>query len=185
MDIWDKERRSQCMASIRSKDTKPELTVRRYLHSRGYRFRKNVRRLPGTPDIVMRKYGVVIFVHGCFWHGHESHMRIPKSNRDFWESKIARNRQRDEICKEQLRRMGWSVITVWECQLSPQRRAKTLAEIESLINRNYLNRFRPCEPSTQQRPAKFIASAYHRDDSEEAPLAAEPEESYGHADSPE
>ena len=85
MDIWDKKKRSAVMAKIRSKDTKPELIVRRYLWSRGYRYRKNVRGLPGTPDIVLRKYRVVIFVHGCFWHGHEAHKRIPSTRHDYWE----------------------------------------------------------------------------------------------------
>lgn len=167
------------MASIRSKDTKPELTVRRYLYSRGYRFRKNVRKLPGSPDIVMRKYGIVIFVHGCFWHGHSSHLHIPKSNREFWEAKITRNRLRDEECKEKLRRMGWSVITVWECQLTPHRRARTLAEIESLINRNFLNRFqRPTSP-TSLSAITVPATPYQATDSETEPLAAEPDEIYG------
>lgn len=165
MDIWDKERRSRCMASIHSKDTKPELIVRRYLHSRGYRFRKNVRRLPGTPDIVLRKYGVVIFVHGCFWHGHDTHIRLPKTNRDFWTAKIERNRKRDEICKERLRQMGWSVITVWECQLTPQQRSRTLAEVERLINHNFLMRL--------SKP-----SSYQSLESDGYATAAEPDEPY-------
>ncbi|MDE6115942.1 MAG: very short patch repair endonuclease [Duncaniella sp.] len=173
MDIWDKQRRSHCMANIHSKDTKPELIVRRYLHSRGYRFRKNVKKLPGTPDIVMRKYGVAIFVHGCFWHGHEPHMRLPKSNTAFWEAKIMRNRKRDETCKEALRLMGWSVITIWECQLSHNMRARTLAELERLINLNFLRRFR--------LPSERQISSYEPElpDTGNTPLAAEPEESYG------
>ena len=105
MDIWDKEKRSAVMARIRSKDTKPELVVRRYLWGRGYRYRKHVRGLPGTPDIVLRKYGVVIFVHGCFWHGHETHKRIPSAHHDYWEKKICRNKARDERDKEALRRI--------------------------------------------------------------------------------
>ena len=155
MDIWNKEKRSAVMAKIRSKDTKPELIVRRYLYHRGYRYRKNVKGLPGTPDIVLRKYGVVIFVHvlrkygvvifvhGCFWHGHEVDGHIPHSNSTFWQKKIERNKARDERNKEPLRKMGWNVITVWECQLKPAVREQTLLEIEYWINHAYLERFKP------------------------------------------
>ena len=142
MDIWDKEKRSAVMARIRSKDTKPELIVRRYLYHRGYRYRKNVKGLPGTPDIVLRKYGVVIFVHGCFWHGHEVDGHIPHSNSTFWQKKIERNKARDKRNKDALREMGWNVITVWECQLKPAVREQTLLEIEYWINHAYLERFR-------------------------------------------
>ena len=162
------------MAQIRSKDTKPEMIVRRYLHSKGYRYRKNVKYLPGTPDIVLRKYGVAIFIHGCFWHGHTTHMRMPKTNREFWETKIMRNRQRDEISKEKLRRMGWSVMTVWECQLSPHLRKRTLAEIERLTNANFLNRLRPHSPATPQLPYSIP---------DETPaIAAESDTEYGKED---
>ncbi|MCM1170301.1 MAG: very short patch repair endonuclease [Bacteroides sp.] len=142
MDIWDKEKRSAVMAKIRSKDTKPELLVRRYLYHRGYRYRKNVKRLPGTPDIVLHKYGVAIFVHGCFWHGHEVDGHIPHSNTTFWQEKIKRNRQRDVRNKEELRRMGWHVMTIWECQLKPAVRKQTLLGVEYWINHAYLERFR-------------------------------------------
>lgn len=87
MDIWSKKKRSAVMAKIRSKDTKPEWIVRRYLFSRGYRYLKNVKGLPGTPDIVLRKYGIVIFIHGCFWHGHKVDGHIPHSNSDYWRNK--------------------------------------------------------------------------------------------------
>lgn len=142
MDIFDKEKRSSVMARIRSKDTKPELIVRRYLYSRGYRYLKNVKRLPGTPDIVLRKYGIVIFVHGCFWHGHSIDSHIPHSNVEFWERKIGRNRERDERNKAALKKMGWKVMTIWECQLKPSVRKRTLLEMEYLINHSYLERFR-------------------------------------------
>ena len=122
------------MAKIRSKDTKPELIVRRYLWSRGYRYRKNVRGLPGTPDIVLRKYGVAIFVHGCFWH--------PATHHEYWEKKIARNKERDKKNKQALMRMGWTVITIWECQLKPKARENTLMELEYVINHAYLERLR-------------------------------------------
>ncbi len=140
MDIWNKAKRSAVMARIRSRDTKPELIVRRYLYGRGYRFRKNVRGLPGTPDVVLRRYGVVIFVHGCFWHGHEVDGHLPRSRREFWERKIARNRERDERNKEALRQAGWDVVTVWECQLKPSVRRQTLMELEACINAAWLRR---------------------------------------------
>lgn len=143
MDIWSKKKRSAVMAKIRSKDTKPEWIVRRYLFSRGYRYRKNVKGLPGTPDIVLRKYGIVIFIHGCFWHGHEVDGHIPHSNKEFWCKKIERNRQRDERNKEELKKLGWRVMTVWECQLKPAVRPQTLLEIEYHINHTYLERFSP------------------------------------------
>ena len=131
MDIWDKNKRSAVMAKIKSKDTKPELIVRRYLYSRGYRYRKNVKGLPGTPDVVLRKYGLVIFVHGCFWHGHEVDSHLPHSNRDFWQKKIMRNKQRDERDRQALKRMGWKVMTIWECQLNTD---KLKREFGTLVN---------------------------------------------------
>lgn len=142
MDIWSKKKRSAVMAKIKSRDTKPEWIVRRYLFSRGYRYRKNVKGLPGTPDIVLRKYGIVIFIHGCFWHGHEVDGTMPKTNREFWKNKIERNKLRDECNKKKLQQMGWSVMTVWECQLKPAVRQQTLLEIEYHINHTYLERFR-------------------------------------------
>lgn len=142
MDIWDKEKRSAVMAKIKSKDTKPEMLVRRYLYHRGYRYRKNVKYLPGTPDIVLRKYGVAIFVHGCFWHGHEVDGHLPHSNTAFWQKKIERNKKRDERKKEELRNKGWDVITIWECQLKPAVREQTLMALEYWINHAYLERLR-------------------------------------------
>jgi DNA mismatch endonuclease (patch repair protein) len=144
MDPLSPSQRHRCMSHIHSKDTKPELIVRHYLFSRGYRYRKNCRRLPGTPDIVMRKYGVVIFIHGCFWHGHaDSH--LPKTNVDFWRFKIERNKARDAENKEKLKQMGWSVMTVWECQLKPAVRERTLKEIEYWINKCYIELMQPAK----------------------------------------
>ncbi len=131
--------RSYNMSRIRSKDTKPELIVRHWLWDHGYRYRKNVKRLPGTPDIVLRKYSICIFVHGCFWHGH-SHITYPKTNAEFWRNKIERNKQRDDEDKQKLLGMGWNVITVWECQLKKEVRDKTLMGIEYLLNESYLQR---------------------------------------------
>lgn len=143
MDIWDKKKRSAVMAKIKGKDTKPEWIVRRYLYSRGYRYCKNVKGLPGTPDIVLRKYRIVIFIHGCFWHGHEVDGRIPHSNSEYWKNKIERNKQRDKRDKAELKKMGWSVMTIWECQLKPGIRQQTLSEIEYYINHAYLEKFKP------------------------------------------
>lgn len=169
MDIWSKKKRSAVMAKIRSKDTKPEWIVRRYLFSRGYRYRKNVKGLPGTPDIVLRKYGIVIFIHGCFWHGHEVDGTMPKTNREYWKNKIESNKQRDERNKKKLQKMGWSVMTVWECQLKPAVRKQTLLEIEYHINHAYLERLR-------LRPSKF----YNIVENEEVPgKVAEDNAEYG------
>lgn len=140
MDIWDKKKRSVIMARVKSKDTKPELLVRRYLYSRGYRYRKNVKSLPGTPDIVLRKYGIVIFIHGCFWHGHDVDSHIPYSNSEFWEKKIGANKARDLKNKIILKKMGWKVMTIWECQLRPSVRKQTLYEIEYWISKSFLDK---------------------------------------------
>ena len=119
MDKLTAEQRSNCMSRIRGKDTKPEILVRRGLHCRGFRFRLQDRRLPGRPDVVLPKYGVAIMVNGCFWHGHSGcrYATRPKSNVEFWEAKIARNRHRDEVTAAHLEALGWCVITVWECEL--------------------------------------------------------------------
>lgn len=109
------------MAAVHSKNTRPEMIVRKWLWSHGYRYRLNHPRLPGKPDIVMRKYRTCIFVNGCFWHGHEGcrYYRIPKSNTEFWVKKIRRNQERDrEVCR-QLAAMGWHSIVIWECELKP------------------------------------------------------------------
>lgn len=112
--------RHKCMSSIRGKHTKPEILVRKGLHARGFRFRLHNRKLPGSPDIVLPKYGVAIMVNGCFWHGHKGcrYASKPKSNVEFWETKIARNRHRDEVTAAHLEALDWTVITVWECELN-------------------------------------------------------------------
>ena len=140
MDKLTKEQRHRCMASIRGKNTKPELLVRRFLFSRGFRYRLNHPRLPGRPDIVLRKYRTVIFVNGCFWHGHEGckHYVVPKSNTEFWIAKIERNRARDIDEQHELAAMGWHCITVWECQLKPAIRTNTLKSLVYTLNRIYL-----------------------------------------------
>lgn len=119
MDVHDKETRSYNMSCIKNKNTKPEDIVAKYLFSQGFRYRRNVKNLPGTPDIVLRKYNTVIFVNGCFWHMHEGcdYFVWPKDNAEFWRNKLLRNKERDVAKIEQLKELGWEVITVWECQL--------------------------------------------------------------------
>lgn len=123
------------MSAIKSKDTKPELLVRKFLFSRGFRYRLNHSRLPGHPDIVLRKYRTVIFVNGCFWHGHQGckYFVLPKTNVEFWSAKIESNQKRDVDEQSQLASMGWHCITVWECQLKPKIRQKTLEALEHTL----------------------------------------------------
>lgn len=134
-DIKTKESRSYNMSRIAGKDTKPEELVRKYLFSKGFRYRKNVRKLPGTPDLVLPKYRTVIFVNGCFWHGHEGckYFVWPKSNAEFWRLKIETNISRDQRKKDQLRDMGWNVMIVWECELRLPKRQVTLERLENQL----------------------------------------------------
>ena len=145
------EQRHKNMAAIRGKNTKPELIVRKGLWSRGFRYRLNHKRLPGHPDLVLRKYRTCIFVNGCFWHGHKVALlqqaqepqnseccKIPKSNREFWVEKIRRNKERDKEEQRRLAEMGWHCITVWECELKPSVREKTLDSIAFTLNHIWL-----------------------------------------------
>ena len=118
-DTLSQTQRSYNMSCIRGKNTKPEILVRKGLHARGFRFRLHNKKLPGSPDIVLPKYGVAIMVNGCFWHGHKGcrYATKPKSNVEFWEAKIAKNRHRDEVTKAHLEALGWTVMTIWECEL--------------------------------------------------------------------
>ena len=124
-DIVDRETRSRMMSGIRGKDTKPEILVRKALHAAGYRFRLHRKDLPGKPDIVLPRYRTVVFVHGCFWHGHKcKHFKWPKTREDFWREKIMRNMERDREAVAALEKLGWTVKVVWECevhQLVPDR----------------------------------------------------------------
>ena len=119
-DKFSTERRSSIMSKISGKDTKPEILVRKYLFSKGFRFRKNVKDLPGKPDIVLPKYKTIIFVNGCFWHGHENCKKaiLPATNTKFWREKISGNIIRDKENIQKLREMGYKVITVWQCELT-------------------------------------------------------------------
>ena len=118
-DTMTPEQRSRCMSAVKGKDTKPEMIVRKYLFSKGLRFRLHVRSLPGNPDIVLPKYKTVVFINGCFWHGHEGckYYRLPKSNVEFWESKITNNKNRDVLNETKLKELGWRVIRIWECEI--------------------------------------------------------------------
>ncbi len=135
-DVHDKATRSYNMSRIRGKDTKPEMIVRRFLHANGFRYRLHVKDLPGKPDIVLPKYRTVIFVHGCFWHGHEGckYFRIPKTRTRWWTEKIGRNKRNDASNTNGLRSAGWKVISVWECKLRPAKINNTLMAILGRIH---------------------------------------------------
>lgn len=135
MDVHSKETRSYNMSRIKGKETKPEVIVRKFLFSEGFRFRKNDKRYPGTPDIVLPKYRTVIFVNGCFWHKHEGckYFKWPENNADFWKNKIEKNVQRDERDYEKLRSLGWKVFVVWECELKKDKKEEKLRELAENI----------------------------------------------------
>lgn len=136
-DVHSPETRSFNMSRIHGKDTKPEDKVRKHLFSRGFRYRKNDKRLPGKPDIVLPKYHTVIFVNGCFWHRHEGcrFFVMPKSNTDFWEKKIAGNVERDQKQHRALEELGWNVIVVWECELKRGSFLSTMDHLENTIRK--------------------------------------------------
>ncbi len=189
-DTMTAEQRHRCMSHIRSRDTKPELKVRRWLWHHGYRYRLNVKSVPGKPDIVMRPYRTAIFVNGCFWHGHNVQFstaliensklksekaanpgaaliensaccKIPQSNREFWVAKIKRNQERDQRNYQLLQENGWQVIVVWECQLTSNQIEHTMREVELLLNNNMLSLYK------KNTPAPFTT------EEEPLPLAAE------------
>ena len=189
-DVMIPQQRHVCMSHIRSRDTKPELKVRRWLWRHGYRYRLNVKSVPGKPDIVMRRYRTAIFVNGCFWHGHNVALpqvkneklkvkneevenstccKIPQTNREFWVGKIERNKRRDERNYEVLQENGWHVIVVWECQLTAKRMEQTMREVERRLNENFLSIYRPHKPTS-----------YNQDEEDSRlPMAAEEELGYG------
>ena len=137
-DIVDPATRSRMMAGIRNRDTAPERAVRRELYSLGIRYRLHNGKLPGRPDIVISRLRTVIFVHGCFWHGHNGckFYTVPKTNTDFWTAKIARNQERDQVVWRQLESKGWNVIIVWECELKNDSFLDTLSSVESQLQAN-------------------------------------------------
>lgn len=119
-DTFSKAERSKIMSAVKSQDTKPEIIVRKYLFAKGFRFRKNVSAMPGKPDIVLPKYRTVVFVHGCFWHGHKGcrHADLPKSNFEYWREKIHKNITRDQKAISELSMAGWTVLIIWECEIN-------------------------------------------------------------------
>ena len=179
----EQARRHANMSAIRGKDTKPEMIVRRGLWKRGFRYRLNHKRLPGHPDLVLRKYRTCIFVNGCFWHGHNVQLptaqidngqwiienseccKIPKTNREFWVNKIMRNKQRDIEDQKRLAEMGWHCITVWECELKPKKREETLESLAYTLNHIWL----------QDHGAKMVSYPQLEEESENYLIAAEEE----------
>ena len=176
--LVSKERHAN-MAAIRSKDTKPEMSVRRGLWKRGFRYRLNHKRLPGHPDLVLKKYRTCIFVNGCFWHGHDVELpqsedglsiiensaccKIPKTNRAFWVKKIRRNKERDKEEQTKLAALGWHCITVGECELKPSKREKTLNAIAFTLNHIWL----------QDHQAVVVAYPQWDEEGMQMPMAAE------------
>ena len=170
------EQRHLVMSHIHGNGTKPELKVRQWLWHHGYRYRLNVKSVPGKPDIVMRKYHTAIFVNGCFWHGHQVEWKvenekrkvengkcckIPETNRAFWVNKIRRNQERDQKNYQVLQDNGWQVIVVWECQLTPKRIEHTMNEVELLLNNKLLSLYRKHtpvpDPSEEEGPLPMAA----------------------------
>ena len=197
MDHLISQQRHANMAAIRGKDTKPEMVVRRGLWKRGFRYRLNHKRLPGHPDLVLRKYRTCIFVNGCFWHGHKCSLtptpspkgkgdikgerrmdlesseccKIPKTNREFWVAKIRRNKERDKEEQKKLAAMGWHCITVWECELKPSKREETLESIAFTLNHIWLQDRSRCKMDDGR------SKMYPQTDEEDMqmPMAAEKE----------
>jgi DNA mismatch endonuclease (patch repair protein) len=191
MDKLSLEQRHKNMAAIHSKDTKPEMIVRRGLWKRGFRYRLNHKRLPGHPDLVLRKYRTCIFVNGCFWHGHNVQLptaqidnreflakpsgeaertidnseccKIPKTNREFWVAKIRRNKERNKEEQRKLAAMGWHCIIVWECELKPSKREETLESIAFTLNHIWL----------QDHQVRVTAFLQQNEEDMKMPMAAE------------
>ena len=185
------EQRHRVMSRIHGKGTKPELKVRQWLWRHGYRYRLNVKSVPGKPDIVMRRYRTAIFVNGCFWHGHFVHFgveslelrvesqlevesgvlkvdssdccKIPQTNREFWVNKIKRNQERDQKNYQVLHDNGWQVIVIWECQLTPKRIEETMLRVELLLNEHFLALHKPkvIPYNVQEMPISIAAEEEH------------------------
>ncbi len=135
-DVHNKKTRSYNMSRIKGKNTKPEMLVRKFLFANGFRYRLNAKILPGKPDIVLPKYKTVIFINGCFWHGHKGckYFVVPKTRTEWWLNKIKETQKRDRENKIQLNILGWKVITIWECELKPEKRKETLELLINSIN---------------------------------------------------
>lgn len=171
-DKMTPQQRHKCMSRIRSKNTRPEMIVRRFLWHNGFRYRIHVKSLPGTPDIVIRRLRIAIFINGCFWHGHSCQKHLPASNRKFWFNKISSNRQRDIRNRHLLEDDGWLVIVVWECQLSTHNANQTLHRL--------LNTVALIDDTSNPHPHGAAYISYD-DDSYYSNLAAEDEMPYGNS----
>ncbi len=172
-DKMTPEQRHRCMAAIKGKDTKPEIIVRKYLFSRGLRYRVNVKKLPGSPDIVLRKYGVAIFIDGCFWHGHKEckYYKLPSTNIDFWKTKIAKNLARDYVNNVDLDLAGWRVIRIWECEI------KTKEQREERLEKLY-QEILSAKIKNKPKQIRKKKKKYYDDYPDDFNLAAEPEMDY-------
>ena len=169
MNNFSQRNINKVMSAVKSVGTKPEVIVRRGLWKRGFRFRLNHKRLPGHPDLVLRKYRACIFVNGCFWHGHYVELdnmessrccRIPRTNHEFWVAKIRRNKERDKEEQKKLAAMGWHCITVWECELAPAVREQTIESIAFTLNHIYLQDHsiqKTCDV-TEEESGMFLAA---------------------------
>jgi DNA mismatch endonuclease (patch repair protein) len=137
-DVHDTKTRSYNMSKIKGKDTKPEMIVRKFLHSQGFRYKLHDKRLPGKPDLVLPKYNTVIFIQGCFWHGHQDckYYKIPKTRTDWWLTKITTNKSNDSKHQALLISMGWNIIEIWECGLKPKQLEATLKDLVDMIFSN-------------------------------------------------
>ncbi len=135
-DVHDIATRSYNMSRIKGTDTKPEMLVRKFLHANGLRYHLHNKKLPGKPDLTLPKYRTVIFVHGCFWHGHKGckYFVMPKTRTEWWQEKIAGNIERDQIAESELKAQGWQVIVIWECKLIQDKREETLKQLLNQIN---------------------------------------------------
>ena len=138
MDVHDQETRSYNMLKIKSKDTQPELLVRKFLFANGFRYRLHVNNLPGKPDIVLPRYKTVIFAHGCFWHGHEGckYFKIPDTRTEWWQEKIEKNKANDEKSKAALESAGWKIITVYGCELKKKMQEDTLLKLLTQVKQS-------------------------------------------------
>ena len=168
MDKLSPEQRHKNMAAIRGKDTKPEMIVRKGLWRMGFRYRLNHKRLPGHPDLVLKKYRTCIFVNGCFWHGHNVDIstfentdccKIPKTNREFWIEKIRRNKERDIEEQKRLAEMGWHCITIWECELKPSKREATLKSLAYTLNKIWLDDYAVIGKPYEQPEEEILKAA--------------------------
>lgn len=161
------EQRFVCMSHNRAKDTGPERLLRHALWRKGFRYRVNDKRLPGSPDIVLPKYRTVIFVHGCFWHGHKNckNYTVPKTNRDFWIKKVTRNQERDQDVWRQLEAKGWFVIIVWECQLKKAKLSETVDSVSNELRRNG-DSFQLAQVNRREARASYLLERKHHKEEE-------------------